>query len=183
MKINSLIDRDVTSVSVLEEIYEVGEWLKVQHYMAVVDEDMKTIGIITRKDILLNPSHGEVIDCDIKKPKASPDHTIDEVYKLMASSETDFLPVYEHNQFVGVISLKSLTEHLLSVMTQTQQSFQRAIQDIRNPVNNLTGLCTVLHHSVLEPENEAITELCMLFCKSATDILDNFDQSTNGYAN
>jgi hypothetical protein len=48
----SIIDRNYTSVSVLEDMKEVGEWLREEPYMVVVDEDQTKIGLLTGKDYI-----------------------------------------------------------------------------------------------------------------------------------
>lgn len=115
MEINALVDRDFISVSILEDMQQVGEWLNERFYLAVVDEDLAITGIITREDHRKHPFH-QIIDNDISKPRVRPDQRIDEVYELMRAANSDFLPVYNQMQFVGVIGLAAMMERALFLL-------------------------------------------------------------------
>jgi predicted transcriptional regulator len=112
MEINNLIDRDYLSVSILEDMQQISEWLKEKPYLAIVDEELKVVGIVILQDVHAHPFH-QVIDHNLTKPKVSPEQTIGEVFKLMKAAQIDFLPVYEQQDFIGVISLVAMTEQLL----------------------------------------------------------------------
>ncbi|GAB2977398.1 hypothetical protein GCM10027049_10620 [Mucilaginibacter puniceus] len=173
MKITNLIDSDYLCVSALEDMLDVSEWLKENDYLTVIGKEFKAIGIVTLKDVQRNSCHCRVIDCNITKPHAGPDQTIFEVFNLMKSFQTDFLPVYNKNEFIGVIALITITEWLTQVVSETKQNYQKVIHDIRNPINNIYGLSNLLHESITDPENQTLIQLCNLSCKHAIDILDD----------
>jgi signal transduction histidine kinase len=173
MKINPLIDRNFTSASVLEDTRVIAEWLKEHPYIAIVDEEQQTIGIITGKDLQAYPESLQVIDCDIAKPKVSPEQTIIEAFRLMKEAQTDFLPVYEGDQFIGLISLMSIMERFVHVVSDMQQLYQKVIHDLRNPIGNLQGLTNVLNETVTDKESHDLLKLINLSCKHALDILDD----------
>lgn len=173
MKINNLIDRNFSGVSVLEDTRVIADILKETPYIAVIDEEDQTIGIITIKDLQAQPESLQVIDCDIAKPKVSPEQTIIEAFKLMKGANTDFLPVYENNQFVGVISLMSVMEKLVFEVAEMKQHYQKVIHDLRNPIGNLQGLSNILSETLTDKENHDLLKLLNLSCKHAMDILDD----------
>jgi hypothetical protein len=93
MNIDSLIDRDFVSVSVLEEMTQIAEWLKDSPYLAIVDEEIQTIGILLPQDAVRNPRH-LVIDFDFRKPCVNPQQSPEEVLNTRG--------------FVGVISRSAI---------------------------------------------------------------------------
>jgi CBS domain-containing protein len=120
MKIKSLIDRNYYSVSVLEDMQEIGKWLQEREYYAVIDEEDRTIGIVTEKDFIAYPQH-QLINCCVSKPHLSPGATIIEAYDLMKEHKYTALPVFDGDEFVGVINLWALTERLLELLDNYQQ--------------------------------------------------------------
>ncbi|PAW95179.1 hypothetical protein CKK33_17405 [Mucilaginibacter sp. MD40] len=173
MKINNLIDRNFSAVSVLEDTRVVADILKETPYTAVIDEEDQTIGIITIKDLQANPESLQVIDCNITKPKVSSEQTIIETFNLMKEAKSDFLPVYENDQFVGVISLMSVMEKLVFEVAEMKQHYQKVIHDLRNPIGNLQGLSNILNETLTDKENHDLLKLLNLSCKHALDILDD----------
>lgn len=103
MKIDKLIDRHYYTASILEDTREIKKWLKVLQYLAVMDEELQIIGVITSNN-LRNPEHYQVIDCDFRKPSISPDQTVLEAMELMKAAKTNCLPVYEGGIFIGVLA-------------------------------------------------------------------------------
>jgi len=122
------------------------------------------------KDLQAHPESLQVIDCDICKPVRSPKHTIIEAFKLMPEGKTDFLPVYERNKFVGVISFMSIVERLITIVAEMQQHYQKVIHDFRNPIGNLQGLFNILDETLTAEESHDLTKLLKLSCKHAMDI-------------
>jgi predicted transcriptional regulator len=116
MTIDTLIDREVYSLSILDEMYEVGKWLTERPYYAIVQEDLKVAGIITVKDFHLSPHH-LVIDAKFENPKLKPENTVFEAAKEIIASDNCYLPVFDENDFVGVISLKAIATAFIELQT------------------------------------------------------------------
>lgn len=173
MKINALIDRNFSTTSILEHFRDVSDYLIEVNYLAVMDEEMQTTGIVTLKDLHTHPESRNLIDCDITKPQLSPEHTIFEVFNIMQDTGYDFLPVYGNNIFIGVISLMSITGRFAEALTEIQKNTQRAAHDLRNPISNLKNLVQLLNTSIIDEENLDLIKLCSLSCKHAIDILDD----------
>ncbi|HEY8661256.1 MAG TPA: HAMP domain-containing sensor histidine kinase [Hanamia sp.] len=173
MKINNLVDRNFYTASALENISHISKLLNDHEYVAIIDEDLTTTGIITIKDLHSNADSSAIIDFDFLKPKVHPDQTIFEVFNVMKEGGTDFLPVYENDYFIGVIALMTLMERLTKAGNETKQHYQKAIHDLRNPIGNLQGLANILNESITDKENHDLIKLCNLSCKHAMDILDD----------
>jgi predicted transcriptional regulator len=112
MGIQKLIDDQCPRVSVLEDMQQLAEWLREQEYYAVVDEEQQITCIVTVHDALRCPAL-QVIDHDMTKPLAHPDQQPAEVFLLMKSCRSAYLPVWDNGSFLGVVSLWSLTSYLL----------------------------------------------------------------------
>jgi len=119
MFVAPLIDKYFNQVCIHEDLSEVSEWLKELSYLVVVNDDLKVEGIITLKDVHLHP-YGEIIDCDIQKPVLHSSDTVPEALDLMVRSNTDFLPVFDNDSFVGVISWKTLAGRLVTLLNIEQ---------------------------------------------------------------
>jgi len=173
MKINNLIDRHFGTTSVLEDTRDVSHFFNECEYLAVLDEGLHTTGIVTLKDLNAQPNSRNLMDCDISKPRVSPDQSVYEVFQLMKETHCDFLPVYADDNFIGVIALIAITEKLAQAVTETKQYYQKAIHDLRNPIGNIQGLVNILNDSIIDKENHDLIKLCNLSCKHAMDILDD----------
>lgn len=136
-------------------------------------EELHTTGIVTLKDLYSHPESRNLIDCDINKPRLSPEQTIFEVFKIMQDKGYDFLPVYDDQKFIGVISLMTITGRFAQALTESEQDYQKVIHDLRNPISNLTNLIQLLNASVTDNDNLELIELCGSSCKHAMDILDD----------
>ncbi len=102
--IKPLIDAHCGYVSILEDTRDVALWLKQVGYLVVVDEDLEIAGIIVPAD-LNDPLSRQIIDIDIKKPKIQPAQSLASVTCIMLENNQPHLPVYDHEDFLGVISL------------------------------------------------------------------------------
>lgn len=173
MKINALVNRNFATTSIFEDTRDVSNSLHSVDYLAVIDEELRPAGIVTLKDLHLNQEGRSLIDCNIQKPKVSPDQTIFEVFTIMNDTGYHFLPVYENEQFVGVISLIDITGRFAQALTESKQDYQKVIHDLRNPISNLNGLVHLLSASITDTENHDLIKLCGLSCKHAINILDD----------
>ncbi|MEN0053538.1 MAG: ATP-binding protein [Mucilaginibacter sp.] len=174
MKVNKLIDKKFHSVSVLEDTRDIMEWFKTCSYLAVEDDEGNIVGIITHQDLIRQPECRAVIDCNFIKPKVTPENTLLQVQKLMAEADTDVLPVYENRVFLGTISLKDVADRLAVIISENQQTYQKVVHDLRNPLSNIQGLTFLLADSVTEDnEIRELIDLCKHSSKHMADILDD----------
>ncbi|QKJ30270.1 CBS domain-containing protein [Mucilaginibacter mali] len=173
MKVINLIDRQVPGASILEDTRVVYMWLIENLYLAIIDEEQRVIGVLTLKDLHHNADALNVIDFDISKPEVSPEQSIFEAFELMKETENDCLPVYDDGKFLGVITMKRITERLVQFVSETQQQYQKVIHDLRNPISNLSSLIKLLDTTVTDQETQEFIKLCTFSCKHAMEILDD----------
>lgn len=173
MKIDNLINRNFATASVLENVSHVSKLLNGHPYIVIIGQDLAPIGVFTLKNFCSDPDKRSIMEYDFSKPKVNPDQTIFEVFNVMKEAQADYLPVYEKDDFIGVIALIAITERLTQVVTETKQHYQKVIHDLRNPIGNLQGLVSILDESVPDQENNDMIKLCNLSCKHAMDILDD----------
>lgn len=173
MKIDTLIDRNFTTASILEDTRDVFIYLNENDYIAVIDEEEQLTGIVTLKDLNRQPDSRALIDCNIDKPKVLQEQTIFEVFSIMEKTGYDFLPVYEEQQFIGVISLVSVTSGFAQALDESKKDAQKVYHDLRNPLSNLHGLLQILTTSITDPENQELIKYCNQSCKHAIDTVDD----------
>jgi CBS domain-containing protein len=94
MNISKLIDKNYASCSILEDMEELFEWLKSIPYLVVINEELKVAGVVNQNDLINHPT-GRIIDFDFSKPIVSPEISVNEVFKLMLSTNSNCLLVYE----------------------------------------------------------------------------------------
>jgi hypothetical protein len=172
MKIDNLIDRSFTSISVFKNMADVSEQILLQGYIAVEGDNSKILGIITLKDYHINQT-AEILKSEIAKPHLRPDHTIYEVRELMKSSGSDYLPVYDTGTFMGVVSVGNITDRLIHVNKQTRLNYQKVIHDLRNPIANIQGIIEIISDAVSDPESKQMLELSIQSSEHAMEILED----------
>lgn len=173
MKINDLISRSYQTTSVLEDTRDVLQFLQECEYLAVIDEESQILGIVTLKDLNAQPESRNLIDCDINKPIVTYEHTIKEVFHLMRESGSDYLPVYDQQNFVGVIDIITITSCFATVLEESKREYQKVIHDLRNPISNIYGLIGLFNNAENNNENIDVLKLCDISCKHALNILDD----------
>lgn len=130
MKINPLIDRNYSSCDILEEVFEVAEWLQELKYLVPIDEHLLEAGIVTLEDINKHP-FGAIKDCDIAKPKVSPEDTLFDVLEIMQANQLHYLPVFEQDKFVGVIAMVQIAKRLAEHVLNAKKYYQLGIDQIK----------------------------------------------------
>lgn len=171
MIIEALISRNYITASVLEDTRDVWKYLLECNYLAVVDEDSITLGIVTINDLISQPESRNLIDCDLSKPKVSPGSEIFDVLSVMEEGGFDYLPVYDKENFIGVVKLIDITRQLVTKVKNLKLEYHKVIHDLRNPISNISGLLKLLED--LPEENQKILSLCNTSCDHALNILDD----------
>lgn len=123
MKINALVDREYTSCDNLEEVFELSEWLKERRYLVPIDENLKPVGIVTIDDVHRHP-YGRIIDCDLTKPIVRPDDTLFYALEVMQKNDLHYLPVFDSDVFIGVISITRIAKRLADHLIKAQLDYQ-----------------------------------------------------------
>ncbi|MDR2275978.1 MAG: CBS domain-containing protein [Sphingobacterium sp.] len=169
-RINNLIDRNYITVSTLENISQVYQQLKNHEYLVVLNNEVP-VGIITLNDLNQNPQKKSLFDFASFQCKVLSNHSPHMVLNLMQISHKDFLPVFESNDFIGVISLRNLSVWLANSLLDKQEYYQKVIHDLRNPISNINGCIHLLkdHDSI---DKTQIMEICHSSCNHALAIVD-----------
>lgn len=109
--------KDCATVTLLDNVYEVAVKMKQEDtgFIPVVD-GKKLIGVITDRDLVLrgyaekregSASVKQVMSSN-QITTATPETTVDEAAKLMASQQIRRLPVCENGELVGIVSIGDL---------------------------------------------------------------------------
>lgn len=172
MKINPLIDRDYKVIFIKEEVSKVVKLLKEVKYLVPIDEKLLPVGIVSIDDTH-KLVHGKIIDIDIAKPQVSPEDTLIFVMELMQKNDLHYLPVFDMDKFIGIISLMTIANKMAEQIKESEISYQKMIHDVRNPISNIKGLTSLLSHTTVEAENMEILYLINVSCQQAIEILDD----------
>jgi len=172
MIVDKLVNTSYRVISMFENMADLSQQLLLQGYLAVQGDNSKIIGIITLNDYY---SHGsaEMMMGTIEKPHIMLGNTIIEARQLMKASRSDFLPVYDNDDFVGVISIGSITDRLILLFEQAQINYQKAIHDLRNPISNIQGILEIVSEVVNDVESREMLELSTKSSIHAMDILED----------
>lgn len=131
--ISSIMTQEVVTLSLEDSLYSAEKRMKTHHirHMPVIDKG-KLIGLISLSDlqrISFIDAYGKegtedtpiynmfgIQDLMIKNPlTASPQNTILEVSKLLASKEFHSLPVVENDKLVGIITTTDLLHYFIEL--------------------------------------------------------------------
>ena len=131
--ISSIMTKDVITLSLKDSLYSAEKRMKTNHirHMPVIENE-KLIGLISLSDLQRisfidayskegtedTPVYNmlSIKDMMIKNPlTASPQTTILEVSKLLASKEFHSLPVVENEKLVGIITTTDLLHYFIEL--------------------------------------------------------------------
>lgn len=109
--------KDCATVTLQDNVYEVAVKMKQEDtgFIPVVD-GKKLIGVITDRDLVLRgfaeKKEGSTAVKEVMSSNqitsATPETTVDEAAKLMASQQIRRLPVCENGELVGIVSIGDL---------------------------------------------------------------------------
>lgn len=89
--------------------------LKSSHDAAFVFKDDKLEGIINPYYALIKksyPANTKVKTCLVKPPRLNISDSIEKACRLMVESKIYFLPVYENDRFIGIISARRILKYI-----------------------------------------------------------------------
>ncbi|NOU95243.1 CBS domain-containing protein [Paenibacillus sp. LMG 31456] len=116
-KIKEIMTKDCATVTLKDNVYEVAVKMKQEDtgFIPVVD-GKKLIGVITDRDLVIRgfaaKKEGSTAVAEVMSSNqitsATPETTVDEAAKLMASQQIRRLPVVENGELVGIVSIGDL---------------------------------------------------------------------------
>jgi len=117
-KIQDIMTKDCVTVTLKDNVYEIAVAMKNNHigFVPVVDEAKKLIGVVTDRDIVIrglaekregSAAVEQVISREVVS--ITPDTTVDEAARVMATNQVRRLPVVDNNGvLVGVVAIGDL---------------------------------------------------------------------------
>ena len=110
LKVNDIMTKDVASVSVPGNRDDILTILKERQVSGVpVVKEGDLVGIVTRSDLLKNPSEDQIAMLMTRNPiSVMPDASIESAARLMVAYSIQRLPVVENNTLVGIITVRDL---------------------------------------------------------------------------
>lgn len=135
MKIEFFVKRDFLTADPFSGVEAVKPELLSQNAV-VVTENNEYIGTLTATDILRKP-HNLVIDCVIDKQKIQAKTSVFTALKKMKSLETDVLPVYKNEKFIGLIYKNDLVDYLTEYNQELNKQLEAKTAQLNEFNNNL----------------------------------------------
>lgn len=134
-------------------IKQVEDDLLKNGYLVVFNEG-KYVGILTPNDVILRP-HKLVIDCLTKKRRVESTDALDVALNTLNESNSLVLPVYEDNQYAGIIrkvdvitslsdQTKDLQKKLQLAETLKSEFLSNLSHEIRTPLNGIIPFVEIL---------------------------------------
>ena len=128
--------------------------LKEKNYLVVMDENKTYYGILIPSDIISRP-HKLVIDCMTKKSRIYPDDSFAEVFDKFNKTPSEALPVFNENEFLGLIEKSCAIENLKKRIDElyedalTSNDVKTAFlhnlsHELRTPLNQIIGFMDII---------------------------------------
>ena len=153
MVVKNYISGSYPVVDAYTGVNVIHEELLDNNYLVVLEQGNYS-GILTANDLIERP-HKLVVDCLTEKPKLNPDDSILAAMDLFSKNKSVALPVFNKENFIGVVEKKqlllSLKEkiillHKKSLISENSKSqFLRNLShEIRTPLNVILGFLNIL---------------------------------------
>ena len=110
MKIEYLVQRSFNTTHPHAGINSIEKRLRDNSFLVVMDKG-SFLGILIPSDIIESP-HQLVIDCMHDKPHVNCEKDIDSVLTFMKETRNYVLPVFEKDEFIGVVTRAAITDYL-----------------------------------------------------------------------
>jgi signal transduction histidine kinase len=153
MSIEKYILSSYPTVTPYVGVNAIEELLLGERYLVVMEND-GFVGILTSYDLIKRP-HKIVIDCLSPKEKLSTVDSIVYAFEKLNANKSSALPVFEENNFVGIIDRDFLIEKLKfeiqdlydqsKISYKLKDSFLSYLShEIRTPLNSILGFIEII---------------------------------------
>lgn len=103
----------------------------------IVKDNGHYIGLLTPEDVVETPRN-LVVDCLHEKPEVSTKDDIDSVLRIMKKSRNKILPVFDNDDFVGVICRSDITDYLVSYKKELEYEVEKRTAELLGMERQLT---------------------------------------------
>lgn len=143
--LREIMTDNVVTVTKQDNIYEIALKMKNENigFIPVV-EGKKLVGVVTDRDLVIrgyaekHSGSTAVEQVMTKQPvTASPDMTVDEAAKLMASRKIRRLPIVENGDLIGVVAIGDM-----AVRNNLEDEAAKALSEISSPTKEMAGAAT-----------------------------------------
>lgn len=198
--IKLFVKRDYPVAGLFDGIYKVRGILENQEAVVIM-EDGKYAGLLTACDIFNKP-YQVIADCISEKPKLPANTGTYEAYEIFAQANTMALPVFELEEFLGILYKDELLGHFILESQQLMFSNKNLVMenqtllgskekmenlvysishDLKSPINNIRSLNEMLLERAKDFSEETLelVKYTEIACNKATAVISellNFNQ-------
>ncbi|MGV8096525.1 MAG: ATP-binding protein [Mangrovibacterium sp.] len=151
-----------------------------RNFLVVFDEG-KFCGILTPGDLVRSPRK-LVIDCLIQKERLDSHETIWYAWAQMCKSHSSALPVFENDNFIGIIEKANIVNALRKrieqldlqslVSQKVKNEFIRSLNhEIRTPLNGILGFINIIAEMNLSQADKKYQEYADMITTNANSFL------------
>jgi signal transduction histidine kinase len=145
-------------------VNSVQDMLVNSHFLVVLDDNEKYVGILTSNDLIQRP-HKIVADCMTPKPYLNIGEEIISVLKRVDIDQIVALPVFDNHAFCGIIRKADLIQSLIDKIEDLHNKgainknimslmFENLSHEVRTPLNSIVGFIDLLSNMNEEELNE-----------------------------
>lgn len=171
ISVRQFIRKDYKVIGPYEGISTIRNYLPAEIALEVVEGETH-IGFFTSKDLLYK-SHNLVIDCIAPKSAINPDTRVSVALQMMRKEQTEIIPVYEGDHFIGGVHKDDLVEYVYKMLEEQKDVVHAVAHDLKTPIANITGLTHLLKGNLTKHENIELLSYAEDSCNYATQIITN----------
>jgi signal transduction histidine kinase len=149
----------------------------IKRNFLVVFEENKFYGVLTPEDVIRSPRK-LAIDCLTKKDRLDANETILYAWTQMCKNHSSALPVFEKDNFIGIIEETNIVNALREKVDQldSQSEISQKVKnefinclshEIRTPLNGILGFMNILAETDLSRPDENYQEYAKMINTSA----------------
>jgi len=135
MKINYLAQKTFKVASPLEGVNSIEKELLKESFL-VVQSDGAFLSTLTPSDIVESP-YQLVIDSIHHKPRVDCNQEVESVLELMRETGNYVLPVFEENEFIGVVTKDDILDYLVEYRNDLERTVAEHTEELSRVNNQL----------------------------------------------
>lgn len=159
MVVKNYISNSFPRIEAYTGVNLIGDMLSDYNYLVVFDNET-FMGILTHADLVERP-HKLVVDCLSNKTQLNVDDRISTALEQFSRYRSSALPVFENNQFMGIVEKQKIISSLFYKIDELYQKsliseqikthfLKNLSHEIRSPMNAIVGFLNIISELKLD---------------------------------